>query len=272
MTKVVISEDVYNPAYLPHLKNMARTQIFYGGSSSGKSVFVAQRCVDDLMQGGRNYLICRQVARTLRMSVFSEVINVINEWGVGVLFGNPQFNKSDMIITCANGYQIAFVGLDDVEKIKSIRPAKGAWTDVWIEEATETERNTIKQLYKRQRGGSEKTPKRLTMTFNPIMQTHWIYEEYFSLLGWADKQTRYQASDGSLSIFKTTYKDNRFLTGDDVRGLESETELLLLQCLYPGKLGDTWQRHLHQLAGRGFSGDARPVYQPQAWAGLWLCR
>jgi phage terminase large subunit len=127
-----------------------------------------------------------------------------------------------MLITCSNGYQIAFVGLDDVEKIKSIRPAKGAWTDLWIEEATECERNTIKQLYKRQRGGSESTPKRLTMTFNPILQSNWIYEEYFSKLGWADKQTEYKSDD--LSILKTWYVHNKFLTSDDIKGLENETD------------------------------------------------
>ena len=221
MTKVYISDDVYNPVYLPHLENTARTQIFFGGSSSGKSVFVAQRCVEDVLHGGRNYLVCRQVARTLRMSVFSEVCNVINGWGLVSLFS---INKSEMLITCKNGYQIAFVGLDDVEKIKSIRPAKGAWTDLWVEEATETERNTIKQLYKRQRGGSEATPKRMTLTFNPILQNHWIYDEFFSRIGWADKQTEYKADDNSLSILKTWYIHNRFLTSDDIRGLESETD------------------------------------------------
>ncbi len=220
MTKVYISDDVYNPVYLPHLKNMARTQIFFGGSSSGKSVFIAQRCVEDVLTGGRNYLVCRQVARTLRMSVYSEVCNVISEWGVSPLF---TVNKSEMLITCnRNGYQIAFVGLDDVEKIKSIRPAKGAWTDVWVEEATEADRNAIKQLYKRQRGGSEKTPKRMTLSFNPILQSHWIYEEYFSKIGWADKQTEYRSED--LSILKTWYIHNRFLTSDDVKGLENETD------------------------------------------------
>ena len=220
MTEVQIDPAVFNDVYLPHLDNMARTQVFYGGSSSGKSVFVVgQRAVMDIMRGGRNYLICRQVGRTIRNSVFNEVLKVIRKWGVSELF---TVNKSDMVITCSNGYQILFGGLDDVEKMKSITPAKGVITDIVIEEATETERATVKQLYKRQRGGSDSTPKRLTLLFNPILQTHWIYEEYFSRAGWSDKQTEYK-SDG-LTILKTTYKDNKFLTADDVRDLESETD------------------------------------------------
>lgn len=220
MTEVQIDPAVFNDVYLPHLDNMARTQVFYGGSSSGKSVFVVgQRAVMDIMRGGRNYLICRQVGRTIRNSVFNEVLKVIRNWGVSELF---TVNKSDMVITCSNGYQILFGGLDDVEKMKSITPAKGVITDIVIEEATETERATVKQLYKRQRGGSDSTPKRLTLLFNPILQTHWIYEEYFSRAGWSDKQTEYKSDD--LTILKTTYKDNKFLTADDVRDLESETD------------------------------------------------
>lgn len=216
---VSVPISVFNDVFIPYLDDMTRTQIFYGGSSSGKSVFLAQRCIYDVMRGGRNYLICRQVARTIKTSVFAEICRIISEWNVGNLFN---INKSDFMITCFNGYEIVFVGLDDVEKIKSIVPTKGAWTDIWIEEATETERNTVKQLYKRQRGGDEDIPKRLTMSFNPIMQNHWIYETYFSNISLTDKQTEYK-HDG-LSILKTWYIHNKFLTEDDKRDLENETD------------------------------------------------
>ena len=219
MMQVEISDTVFNEAFIPHLNNLSRTQIYYGGSGSGKSVFVAQRVIYDLMQGKRNYLICRQVARTLRMSVFSEICRVISMWGVERLFN---VNKSDMLITCTNGYQIAFVGMDDVEKLKSIVPSKGAWTDIWCEEATEMERDTIKQLYKRQRGGDEKIAKRFNLLFNPIIQSHWIYEEYFSPIAWADDQTEYKTDE--LSIMKTWYIHNRWLTTDDVKGLLNEKD------------------------------------------------
>ena len=88
MRKVSVNIDsaVFNSAYQPHLNNLSRTQILYGGSSSGKSVFLAQRVVTDLLAGGRNYLITRQVGRTLRGSVYSEVVKVIGAWGVGQLF------------------------------------------------------------------------------------------------------------------------------------------------------------------------------------------
>ena len=215
----IVYPEVINAAYLPYLKNMARVQIFYGGASSGKSVFLAQRDVLDVMAGGRNILVCRQVGRTLRGSVVQEVNKVISRWGLRELF---DINKTDGTITCKNGYQIIFAGLDDVEKLKSLTPARGVFTDVRIEEATEVGRDSVKQLLKRQRGGDEGTPKRLVMSFNPILKSHWIYKDYFAGIGWADEQREY-AGDG-LSILKTTYRDNRYLTADDIHDLESETD------------------------------------------------
>ena len=212
-------EIVINDIYIPHLDNFARTQIFYGGSSSGKSWFLSQRCVIDVMAGGRNYLVCRQTARTIRGSVFQQIERVIREAG---LLDYWTINKSDAVMTCKNGYQILFAGLDDVEKIKSIVPANGVITDIWIEEATETERGDVKDLYKRQRGGDEATRKRMILSFNPILQSHWIYSEHFASVAWADDQK--QHNDDELSIQKTTYKDNRFLTTQDIHDLENERD------------------------------------------------
>ena len=238
--KIELDLSVMNDVYLPQLKNMARVQILYGGSSSGKSKFKAQQVVLDVMDnertGGRNWLICRQVGRTIRGSVAQEINRIIIEWGLSQFFS---VNKTDGTITCVNGYQVIFSGLDDVEKLKSITPAQGAITDVWVEEATETNQDSIKQLLKRQRGGNPKTPKRLHLTFNPILKQHWIYQTYFNGLGWADDQTKYKSPE--LSVLKTTYKDNKFLTADDRAGLENET--------------DTYYYNVYTLGNWGVLGD-----------------
>ncbi len=210
--------DDINPVYTPYLKDTHRIQIFFGGSSSGKSVFLSQRAIIDVLNSSRNYLICRKIARTIRNSVFREITKAIDAWNLN---GRFAVNKSEMTITADNGYQILFAGLDDVEKLKSITPQKDAFTDVWIEEATETDQDDVKQLLKRQRGGRADIPKRLTLSFNPILQLHWIYQEYFATVAWADDQT--QHSDGRLSILKTWYIHNRHLTPDDVYDLENET-------------------------------------------------
>lgn len=50
---VRVSKRCFNPVYLPYLEDETYTQIFYGGSSSGKSYFLAQRVVWDMLKGGR---------------------------------------------------------------------------------------------------------------------------------------------------------------------------------------------------------------------------
>jgi phage terminase large subunit len=129
-------------------------------------------------------------------------------------------NKSEMTITCQlNGSQILFKGLDDTEKIKSVTPEVGVITDIWVEEATETHEDDIRQLEKRLRGESEH-PKRLILSFNPILKNHWIFKRYFS--GFYDSDRLLKTE--KLLILKTTYKDNKFLTQDDIDRLENETD------------------------------------------------
>lgn len=136
--KLKISKKVFNEIYIPFLNFVTRVQIFFGGSSSGKSYFLAQRCVLDVAHSGHNYLCTRKVARTIRASIYNEVVKAINRFKLTNYF---TINKSDMVITCANGYQILFDGLDDVEKIKSITPQKGVITDIWVEEANRNRKN-----------------------------------------------------------------------------------------------------------------------------------
>ncbi len=231
MIEVDVSDKkLFNEIYIPYLKSDIRTQIFFGGSSAGKSVFISQRCVIDLLDNDRNYLVIRNTANTLRTSVFNEIRRVILSFGLVKLF---KINKTKMTITCITGYQILFRGLDDPQKLKSIIPEKGVITDILVEEATETKRDDIKQLYKRLRGKS-KVLKRLTLCFNPIFRTHWIFKEYFK--NWIEGETEYH--DDKLSILKTTYKDNlRFLEQDDVDELENEQDEYYRQVYTLGEWG-----------------------------------
>lgn len=210
---------VINDAYIPHLQNMAEKQIFYGGSGSGKSRFLSQRPIIDVLENDRNYLICRKVQNTIRKSVFNEIEGVIDEAGLRPYFTT---NKTEMSITAYNGNQILFAGLDNPLGLQGVRPKRGVITDLWVDEATEIDRDDYKVISKRLRGGNEDIRKRKIFSFNPILQSHWIYEEFFSSIGWATDQTEYQTPD--LSILKTWYIHNKFLTKQDIEGLLNEKD------------------------------------------------
>ena len=94
-----------NPVYRQYINKTQATQIFFGGSSSGKSFFIAQKIVIDCLSGV-NWLCCRNVARTIRSSVYNQIIKTISDISAGELF---RVNKTDMVITCLhNGRQILF--------------------------------------------------------------------------------------------------------------------------------------------------------------------
>ena len=198
-----ISKKVFNDVYLPYLENEDRYLVFYGGGSSGKSYFIAERYIYKLLKSKKcNLLVVRQTADTNRRSTFPLLKQVISNWNLSDHF---KVNESDMRMKCTlNGNEVAFAGLDDVEKIKSITFENGELTDIWVEEATETQEADINQLKVRLRGGKSK--KQMVLSFNPINIQHWIKKHFI---------------DSELAtVCFSTYKDNKFLTDDDRKALE----------------------------------------------------
>lgn len=216
------SPDFYNDIYLEYLfGNFRPIQIIYGGAGSSKSYSIAQNKVDKCLNGA-NVLGVRKVGRTVRDSMFNEIWDKIEEFQLTPLFKK---SSSTMKITCLlNGRQIVFAGADNVEKLKSIRPEKGIFHDIWLEEATEFSRSDFNQFKKRLRGIDSfyKQPKTLTMSFNPILKSHWIYKDFFENF-WKDGGDQFQAND-DISILKTTHLDNRFMTPQDRRSLTEEKD------------------------------------------------
>ena len=198
-----ISKKVFNDVYLPYLNNYDRYLLFYGGGSSGKSYFIGQRYIYKLIHPVRcNLLVVRQTGDTNRKSTFPLLKQVISNWNLAEHF---KINESDMRIICKlTGNEIAFAGLDDVEKIKSITFANGELTDIWVEEATECQESDINQLKVRLRGGKSK--KQMVLSFNPINIQHWIKKHFID--------------SGLATVCFSTYKDNKFLTDDDRKALE----------------------------------------------------
>lgn len=229
--QIRIPKSLYNLVYWPFIEARQRYQILFGGSSSGKSRFLAQRYIRDILKGGRNVLACRKFQNTLKKSVYNELKQVIDYWDIGHLF---TINKSELSFTCVNGYQILLAGLDDIEKLKSIVPQKGIITDIWVEEATEISYDDFKQLEKRMRGWSMGMLKRFTFSFNPILRSHWIFKHFFQEI-WKDDDKLVET--GETIILKTTYKDNRFLAPDDIKALENETDEYYYQVYTLGNWG-----------------------------------
>lgn len=203
VVNIKLSKKVFNKAYLPYLDNESRYLVFGGGGSSGKSYFIAQRWIYKLITPKRcNLLVVRQTGDTNRRSTFPLLKQVISNWNLSEYF---KINESDMRIRCKlTGNEVAFAGLDDVEKIKSITFENGELTHIWCEEATEMQEADVNQLKVRLRGGKSK--KQIVLSFNPVNIQHWIKRHFID--------------SGLATVCWTTYKDNKFLTDDDRKALE----------------------------------------------------
>ena len=166
------------PVYLPlHEDIQAQQHQYYnlpGGRGSGKSSFCALEIVSGIMQdqtGESSAIVFRRTANTMRESVYSQIAWAIDVLDVGDLWRG---SVSPMCWTYRpTGAQIIFRGLDDSSKLKSIKPRRGIFRYIWLEEFSELpgENFTRSVMQSVQRGGSRFTVFR---SFNPpISASNW---------------------------------------------------------------------------------------------------
>jgi phage terminase large subunit len=194
--KLQIPRRAFNSTYIPFLENKAEFLHFCGGAGSGKSRFVAQKEIAlSYTRYRRKTLVVRKVHNTLRDSCFSELKQVIYQWG----------REDDFTITVSplqitnNLTETTFIfrGFDDPEKIKSVTGVDR----VWYEEATEsTSKDELDQLRLRLRGFSDV---QITLSYNPINVFHYLNTEY------------HEKSDPRHFVHRSTYKDNEKLLALD---------------------------------------------------------
>ena len=129
-------------AYLPVHESIEHgTHTFYslrGGRGSGKSSFCALELILQIMQdktGTSNALVVRKWAVTLRGSVYSQL-----QWAIDTL-GVSEYWKSSLtpmqFTYKPTGQVIRLTGLDDPQKLKSLKPARGYFRYLWTEEFSE---------------------------------------------------------------------------------------------------------------------------------------
>lgn len=194
---------VVNDRYIPLLDDKHRHLVIMGGAGSGKSVFSAQKLVVRCkVESGHTFIALRKVGRTVKESVFTELRTQINRHGFAGEFHINLTNRE--LVHKATGSRIVCMGLDEPEKIKSISGITG----MWLEEATEFTEEDLDQLNLRIRG-QQKHYVQYLYTFNPIDEDHFLKAKFF------DRE------DPEVLAVRTTYKDNYFLTQEDIRTLMS---------------------------------------------------
>lgn len=171
------------------------TEVHYGGGSSGKSHGVVQKVVLKALQPWptpRKILWLRKVQATVQESLFEDVKACLIDFHIWDLC---HWNKTDNKVTLPNGAIFLFKGLDNPEKIKSIK----GLSDVVMEEATEFQLNDYTQLTLRLRERKHHD-RQIYLMFNPVSKTNWVYKYFFD-----------QPQGDDVLIRQSSYKDNKFL-------------------------------------------------------------
>lgn len=201
--QIDINDNIFNKHHLPLYKNSSYYLVLYGGAGSGKSFFAGQKVLLRMItEESHRFLFVRKVGKTIRNSQFLLMKDLVYMYGLQKYF---KFRENDMEIEyIPNRNKIICMGIDDREKVKSIQGI----TSIWIEEATELEREDLLQLDLRIRG---KFPnyKQIMITFNPVTPRHWLKRYFF------DTKIK------NATVNHSTYINNKFLGKEDRKKYEN---------------------------------------------------
>lgn len=183
------------------------TEVHYGGASSGKSHGVVQKIVIKALKDWkypRKVLFLRKVSTTIKDSIFEDVKQCLEFFKI---LDFCKVNNSDYRIELPNKAIFIFKGMDNPEKIKSI---KGV-SDVVMEEASEFTLDDYTQLTLRVREKKHKF-KQIYLMFNPVSKVNWTYKTFF-----LNKPVK-------TTVYHTTYKDNKFIDEQAKNAIEDLIE------------------------------------------------
>ena len=171
-----------------------------GGARSGKSYATAQLLIMKALNfEGLNIGIARKTMPALKMTARRLILDLLKKYG---LYQSSAFNKTENYYQL-NKSRLQFFSLDDPEKIKSTE-----FNYLWLEEATEFTYQDYLVLLTRL---SAPTPQGLNnqmfLTLNPTDINCWI--------------AKYLLNQKEVTVVKSTYRDNVFLSKDYVQTLLS---------------------------------------------------
>jgi len=172
--RIRLSESFY-----PLLEVKERYLMLCGGRGSGKSEFAARKILLRCWtEHPHRFLVMRKVRRTLGESVIKVFEQLLKEQGV-----DYEFNKTDRrmrILTPKGVSEIVFEGLDDPEKIKSVKGITG----IWCEELTEFTRDDFLTLDLCLRE-PVKSYHQIMGSFNPMeSEAKWLKDMFFGAVTW----------------------------------------------------------------------------------------
>lgn len=188
------------PMYKDVLKDVLHHEhthyVFAGGRGSTKSSFISEAIPLLLIEHPDIHaVIFRKIGNTMKNSVWSQMVWGIDKLGLTPFFKIPK-SIANPIVFLPTGQQILFFGLDDPNKVKSIKLPFGYIGVTWFEELDQFagEKEIRKVLQSTMRGGKLFWDFR---SFNPPI----------SNMNWANQYTIDALGRDNTLVTKNTYLD-----------------------------------------------------------------
>lgn len=193
-------KDVLIPMYKPvweDIFNHGHTHyVFSGGRGSTKSSNISEVIPTLMMKNPEVHaVVFRKVGNTMKNSVWSQMVWGIDKMGLTPFFKIPK-SIANPIVFLPTGQQILFFGLDDPNKVKSIKLPFGYIGITWFEELDQFsgEKEIRKVLQSTMRGGTKFWDFR---SFNPPI----------SNMNWANQYAIDAMGRENTLVVKNTYLD-----------------------------------------------------------------
>lgn len=209
-SNTLTAKELRGAGYDEFWKTKKRYVVCKGSRASKKSKTAALWHIVKIMRyPGANALVVRKTERTLRDSCFSDLKWAIKRLNVEK-YWTAKTNPLELIYK-PTGQKILFRGMDDPLKLTSISVDTGSICFLWVEEAYElTKEEDFDYLDECIRGRlPEGLWKRVTITFNPWNNRHWLKKRFFDT-----------ANDNVLAM-TTNYMCNEWLDEADLQLFEA---------------------------------------------------
>lgn len=229
--KVIKLSDLVAENFIPFWKDESFTKILKGGRSSTKSSNISIKMVKEFLEDDLANSICfRKVAKYLSTSVYEQI-----KWAIYILGVENEFTffRSPLKIE-HNRTKTAFYfyGVDDPQKIKSAKIAKGYVKDLWFEEAAEFEDKEEIDMV-------TDTFIRESLPDGMHVNTYLSYNPPRNQYNWLNEWVKELESDKTVYIHHSTYKEvEHFLSKqflEKVRNIE-ETDPKYHSWMYMGEV------------------------------------
>ena len=187
---------VYDEALDDILDHKHVHYVFKGGRGSAKSSLISEAIPLLLVANPSVHaMVFRKVGNTMKNSVWSQVVWGIDKLGLMPFFKIPK-TIANPIVFLPTGQQILFMGLDDPNKVKSVKLPFGYIGITWFEELDQYagEKEIRKVLQSTMRGGTLFWDFR---SFNPPI----------SNLNWANQYATDALSRENTLVTTTDYRD-----------------------------------------------------------------